>query len=127
MHSLQQEYGYASPRIVCELLRIYATSFYGSMLWQLNSQEHEKLVRSWNIAVKMIWKLPYQAHTTFVEPLTNCPHLQAMLHSRYVGFSHSLNESPKDQVKLLFSLVSYDLSSQTGNNLIKNTLEKNTL
>ena len=77
VHSLQQEYGYASPRIVCELLRIYATSFYGSMLWQLNSQEHERLVRSWNVAVKMIWKLPYQAHTTFA--LTNCPYLQAMI------------------------------------------------
>ena len=34
-----------------------------------------------------------------------------------MGFSHSLSKSPKDQVKLLFSLVNYDVSSQTGNNL----------
>ena len=70
-----------------------------------------------NAAIKMIWNLHFQAHTAFIEPLTNCPHLQAMLHSRYVGFSHSLSKSRKDQVKLLFSLVSYDLTSQTGNNL----------
>ena len=65
----------------------------------------------------MIWKLPYQTHTNFVEELTNCSHLQAMLHSRYVGFSKSLSQSKKPHIQLLFSLVSYDLTSLTGNNL----------
>ena len=117
VHSLKQEFGYASPRIICELVRIHATSFYGSMLWQLNSHEHLKLVRSWNTAIKIIWNLPYQTHTTFVEPLTNCPHLQAMLHSRYVGFSKSLYLSKKNHVRLLFSAIHNDVSSLTGSNI----------
>ena len=33
---------------------IYSTALYGSTLWQLNSEEHFKLNRAWNTAVKMI-------------------------------------------------------------------------
>ena len=29
VHSLKQDFGYCSPRIVCELMRIYGTSFMG--------------------------------------------------------------------------------------------------
>ena len=87
------------------------------MLCQLNSYQHEKLVRSWNSAVKIIWNLPYQAHTSFIEQLTNCSHLQAILHSRYVGFASSLSNSKKRHVNVLYSLCRYDISTLTGNNL----------
>jgi len=44
-HSLKQEFGFALPKIICELLRIYGTSFYGSVLWNLNCAEYGKLIR----------------------------------------------------------------------------------
>ena len=129
VHSIKQEFGYATPRIVCEIMRIYATSFYGSVLWELNSLDHQKLVRSWNSAVKMIWDLPYQTHTDFIEPLTNCPHLQQMLHSRYIGFAKSLSMSEKQHTKLIYSLIKNDLTSLTGNNLkfLMNKYNNNTI
>ena len=74
----------------CVLLRIYGTSFYGSVLWNVNSEDFRILTRSWNIAIKILWDLPFQTHTKFIEPLSDLPHLQSMLHSRFIGFAKSL-------------------------------------
>ena len=117
VHSLKQEFSNAPPRLVCELLRIYGTSFFGSVLWTINSSEYSKLVKSWNTAVKSIWNLPYQTHTFFIEHLTDFPHLQSMLHSRFVGFCKSLQSSKKFHVKALFDICKNDQRTVTGENL----------
>ena len=113
-HSLKQEFNFAHPRLVCELLKIYGTSFYGSVLWKINSSEYGKLLRSWNSAVKLIWNLPYNTHTYFIEQLTDCPHMQSMLHSRFVGFSRSLKTSKKFHVNVLFALCENDLRRKSS-------------
>ena len=115
--TLKQQFGFASPKVVCETIRIFATSFYGSVLWKLDSEEHDKLVRSWNVAIKLIWGLPYQAHKRFVEQLTECPHLQSLLHSRFIGFAKALSLSEKLHIKVLYNLCLNDVQSQTGSNL----------
>ena len=101
VHELKQAYGFHDPRLVCELIRIFGTSFYGSPLWSLNSEDHLKLNRSWNTTVKMIFDLPFETHKRFVESLTPVPHLQSTLHGRYVGFLENLNVSKKPEIKLL--------------------------
>ena len=83
----------------------------------MSSNEYGKLIRSWNSAVKLIWNLPHNAHTYFIEQLTECPHLQSMLHSRYIGFTSSLHHSKKIHVKALFSACKNDLRTVTGQNL----------
>ena len=54
VHELKQAYGRYSPRVVCDIIKIFGTSFYGSPLWNLSSEEHQKLNRLWNIVVKML-------------------------------------------------------------------------
>ena len=117
IYSLKQEFGHLHPKIVSDLLRIYGTSFYGSLIWSLKSKECQKLIRSWNVAIKIIWDLPYQTHTMFIEALTNYPHLQSILHSRYVGFAETLSKSKKFHVKMLFENCKHDLRTITGTNL----------
>ena len=97
--------------------RIFATSFYGSPVWSLNSEEHQKLFRSWNTVVKIIWDLPYATHTRFIESLTEVPHLKSMLHSRYIGFISNLNDSKKPQLKMLFNSCQLNQLSNTGRNI----------
>ena len=87
VHSLIQEFGFCSKRLLSELMRIYSTSFYGSMIWSIRSEEYNKLLRSFNSAIKMIWDLHHQTHKNFIEQLIDYPHLQSMLHSRYIGFA----------------------------------------
>lgn len=53
----------------------------------------------------------------FVEALTECPHLQSVFHSRYAGFVHSLSNSHKMHVKVLFDLCKNDVRTLTGSNI----------
>ena len=98
-------------------MRIYSTSFYGSMIWNLKSEEYNKLIRSFNAAIKMIWDLPHQTHKNFIEQLIDYPDLQSMLHSRYVGFAWSVKNSKKYEVKLLYNICKYDQTTIIGSNL----------
>ena len=65
-HELKQAFGSYDPKNICEIIRIFATSFYGSPMWSLKSAEHLKLNRSWNTAVKIVWDLPYATHKRLV-------------------------------------------------------------
>ena len=96
---------------------MYSTSLYGSPLWQLNCEEHLKLNKSWNIAVKMIWDLPFSTHTRFLESLSPVPHLESVLVGRYIGFIQNLSKSSNEFLRLLFVTSSSDLSTVTGQNL----------
>ena len=116
-HELKQAYGEYCPELVCEIIRIFGTAFYGSPLWSLNSEEHLKLLRSWNTMVKIVYDLPYETHKRFVESLTDFPHLQSMLHGRYVGFAESLKNSKKLEIKMLYNLCTSNILTNTGNNL----------
>ena len=116
-HQVLQQFGFYEPRLVLKLLSVYSTALYGSPLWQLSSKEHLKLNRSWNIAVKIIWNLPHPTHTRFLEELCPVPHLESVLHSRYIGFTENLLKSSKPPTRLLFDTIRCDLGSQTGQNL----------
>ena len=117
VHQVQQQFGYYNPQLVLKLLSIYSTALYGSPLWQLNTEEHSKLNRSWNTAVKIIWDLPHPTHTHFLESLCPVPHLESVLTGRYIGFVQNLCRSNKDLLNLLFHSCKHDMSSVTGQNL----------
>ena len=117
IHQVQQQFGYYEPRLVLNLLSIYSTALYGSPLWQLSSPEHQKLTRSWNTAVKMIWDLPHATHTRLLEDLSPVPHLEHVLFARYIGFIHNLRNSSKDLLQLIYISCSSNLGSVTGQNL----------
>ena len=117
VHQVQQQFGYCDPKLVLKLLSIYSTALYGSPLWQLNSEEHFKLNRSWNTAIKIIWDLPHSTHTRFLESLCPVPHLESVLHGRSIGFIQGLSRSTKQLIKLLFHSCSQDMSTVTGQNM----------
>ena len=124
VHQVMQQFGHYDPSLVVKLLSIYSTALYGSCLWQLNCDEHHKLNKAWKTAVKMIWDLPFAAHTRFLEYLSPVPHLESVLTGRYVGFVNNLDKSAKPLLGLLFSSCSTDLGSKTGQN-IEYLLKKN--
>ena len=83
----------------------------------LGSEDHQKLNRSWNTVVKMIWDLPFASHKRFVESMTEVPHLQSMLHGRYIGFLENLRNSKKVHLQVLFNMCKLDQCSNTGQNI----------
>ena len=129
VHELKQAFSFYDPSMICELIKIFGMSFYGSPLWTLNSEEHLKLNRSWNTTVKIVFDLPFQTHKRFVESLCDVPHLQSILHGRYIGFVENLKKSQKPEMKLLFNMCENNQHSNTGQNLnfLKSTYSLNSL
>ena len=117
VHEPKQAYGFYNPAMILEIISIFGCSFYGSPLWSLNSDEHLKLNRSWNTVIKMVWDLPFATHKRFLESLTNIPHLQSMLHGRYLGFIGNLKNTSKPHLQIIFNICKSDLSCNTGQNI----------
>ena len=118
VHQVQQQFGQYDPQLVLHLVSIYSTALYGSPLWQLYSEEHQKLNRSWNTAVKLIWELPYATHTRLLEDLCPVSHLEHVLLSRYIGFIQNLCKSNKEILCLIFKSCLSNYRSVTGRNLL---------
>ena len=112
-----QKFGQYNREMVIHLLNVYATSFYGSTLWSLASDEFDKLCRAWNTAIRLIWDLPFGTHTRLLETISRVPHLELVLHCRSIGFLSGLADSNKPIVKLIFNAVSSNVSTVTGSNI----------
>ena len=63
-YGIFQEFGFSDPYVLMRLVHIYATSFYGSQLWDFSSMEAEKLFTSWNILVRTV---PNTTHRYLIE------------------------------------------------------------
>ena len=117
VHQIMQQFGYMQPELVIRLFTVYATSLYGSCLWQLNCKEHLQLNKSWNTALKIIWDLPLATHTRFLERLSPVPHLESVLTGRYIGFLESLAGTKQPILSLIFSTSMNNRRTKTGQNI----------
>ena len=118
IHSLNQEFHFASTNVMLKLYDIYACSFYGSSLWNLYSNEAEKLYKSWNIAVRILFRLPFDTHRYLIEPISDVPHVKTVLCSRFYSFVNTINTCDKICVRFLANLFQRDLRTVLGNNCI---------
>ena len=90
------------------MFSIYATSFYGSGLWDMASKEVDKLFKSWNVAVRMAYGVPPMTHRYMIEHLSKTLHVKTMLASRFSKFVDSLLNSCKLEVAFLANLSVQD-------------------
>ena len=116
-HGLRQEFGFASSEVMFNLINIYATSFYGSVLWDLRGSAANTLFASWNSLIRTIWQIPNTAHRYLIEEISETKHLQAILSQRYLGFTHSLINSKKKCLSEMAKKMVYDQGSITGQNI----------
>ena len=85
LNPLRQEFHYVSPQVYVKILNLYATSFYGSNLWNLFSKECERIYTSWNIAMRQCYNLNRTTHRYLIESVTGALHPKVLLCSRYSG------------------------------------------
>ena len=126
VHELIQQFGQLDPKLIVKLLSVYGTSLYGSSLWKLNSEDFNKLCRSWNTAMKIIWNLPHNTHTRLLESLSPVSHLKSVLAGRYIGFVQSLSATSNSILGFLFTLCKKNVSTLTGHN-IRHLMDENNL
>ena len=111
------EFAFAHPHVKCKLVQIYGTCFYGSPLWDLYGISAKSLYKTWNIAIRKLYDLPYRAHTRFLDNISGASHLSISLKMRFIKFVNKLLSSENILINNLINVSLCDNMSPTGLNL----------
>ena len=68
--------------VLIDLFKSYCCSFYSSHLWKCNSHGFDKICKSWNIAIRTLLQLPFNAHTWLLGPITEQNNIRTQLYIR---------------------------------------------
>lgn len=120
-----QEFSYTDPKIKIRIFNIFATSFYGSGLWDLTSNDVERIFKSWNVAVRLAFGVPPTTHRYLIEYMSGALHPKTMLSGRYTKFVNSLCTSSKVEVALLANMAVQDNRTVMGKTVSKLKQELN--
>ena len=82
LNKLRSNFCKMQPSVLINLFKAYCCSYYGSQLWKFNSSRFDKICKSWNIAVRLILGLPYNAHTYLLGPLMGQTGIREQLYTR---------------------------------------------
>ena len=120
VNSLLQEFHNVKQEVIMKLIKSYACSIYsiyGSNLWDLYSNECERLYTSYSVAIRNALNIDRCTHRYLLEPLSQVLHLKTMILSRYITFHKSLKECKKFPVRFLATLNEKDRETIHGRNL----------
>ena len=121
---VRETFSFAAPVEVLSAVKVYTCDFYGAMLWDLFDENTEKLYRSWNTCIKLVWNVPRATHTYFLEHMlgTGFSHIRTDIIGRFCNYFKRMLESTSGEVRILANIVGRDVRSTTGKNLwnIKN-------
>ena len=127
--AILQEFGFIQPKLLCKVNSIYNSSFPVSVLWDFSCKNFKMMVNSWTISVRHMWKLPYNTHRFFIEPLGGV-HLKIMFYCRFIKFLQSILKTDKKACIYLLYKIIKDQRTITGKNanlILKETNEKDIL
>ena len=117
VHSLMQEFHFASKDVLMKLIDTYTTSFCGSPLWDPLSADCDRIYRSWNVTIRNIFGVDRTTHRYLIEPLSKSLHPKVMLLSRLDGFYKAQLKSPKMTVRFLIKIAENDKRTVLGRTL----------
>ena len=116
---LRETFGFASPVEVLQAHKLYCSSFYGSMLWNLSGEAASQVFSAWSVAVRLSWSCPRDTRTYLMQQVlsSGLDSAKTDILVRYSKFFRSLRCSPSREVRVLANLVSRDIRTSTGSNL----------
>ena len=116
---VRETFHFASPVEVQSALKVYCSSFYGCMLWDLGGEAASQVYNAWSTAVKLAWHVPRATRTYLVQHVLAGGMTSARVDilARYANFYRSLRKSPCPEVTVLANIVGRDIRSTTGSNL----------
>ena len=123
--SIRETFKFAQPSEILKAVQVYCCDMYGSMLWNIYGDEAGKYFRCWNTCTKLVWDLPRQTHTYFVDNLLSCDYssTRSQVLGRYVKFVRSLLSSPSKEVAVVARVAGMDARSNMGANILNIRLE----
>ena len=116
-NELVQEFRFAHPQTIIKTNNIFNTTMYGCVLWDLFSNEAQRLEKTWNISQRIMLGLPRESHRYFIEPVSGSTHIIFHLYKRFVNFVWSLKNSKKLPLRVLCDEIMNNSRSTTGSNI----------
>ena len=92
-NSMMSKFSFCSTDVRCTLFNSFCTSFYGSVLWNL--QDIDAIETAWKKCIKKIWKLNTLTRSKYVNCLMKSP-FQEMLFIRFINFFSNCYNSDND-------------------------------
>ena len=84
------KFGFYSADVRAFMFRTYCTGYYGSPLWQLDSNDVKHLYVSWRNCIRTVWNIPVRSHCRLLNNLCEGYDIDLKLMSRFMSFSQSL-------------------------------------
>ena len=122
---LNQEFHFATEVTKLKINDVYNSSWFGSTLYNIYSDETVKLESSYNRSVKIMMDLPFGTHRGLIEPLSERQHLRKTLARRFLVMIDSIRKSRKPILRCLLSEIEDDARSISGRNLRMIMLQTN--
>ena len=94
---------------------IYNSSFYGSQIWDLFSDDVIRLEKSWNISLRILLGIPRNTHRYSIEPLSGTPHIMLSLFKRFLNLINSIKNSSKGILYNMLNIIKYDCETVVVN------------
>ena len=116
---IRETFKFASPVEVLHAMKVYCSSFYGCMLWDLAGEGATQVFNSWNTGIRLTWSVPRATRTYLVQQVLSAGLTSAKVDilARYRNFFHGLRQSPCYEVAVMANIAGRDLRSNTGSNL----------
>jgi hypothetical protein len=96
-----------------KLLYVYCSSFYGSVLWDLQRIEIQRLCSAWRIALRRVWRIPHYTHCNIVAALSNRLPLYDELCNRTINFHFGCLKSKNSVIRNLANYTTCDEGAQS--------------
>ena len=98
---------FSHPTQKAQAIQVFASSNYGAMLWDLQSEATLSYFRCWNIQIRLAFDLSYATHCNILENVLckDQPSLRKQIYSQYPKFVRKLMESPIKEVRYLAAIV----------------------
>ena len=124
-NDLLQEFYFAHPSTIANVNMIKNSHFYGSVLWRIGSNYMDKFEKTWNVAFRRMFGLPYATHCYLVEPVSGQTHAKTLMARMFLTFIQTIRTSKKSSLRNLLKVIEYDTRSATGHNLRTILLKSN--
>lgn len=115
-NELMQEFSFASTNTKFFINQIFNTSFYGSVLWDLQCKEANMIYNSWSASIRIMLGIDRKAHRYLIEPLSEQRHIKTSLKKRFLKFTKAMSMSKKTTANYVYEFMKFDCRSITGSN-----------
>ena len=110
VNKLRSNFRHLQPHVLINLFKAYCCSFYRSQLWKFNSVGIDKCCKSWNIAVRTLLGLPYNAadnaHTYLLGPIMDSLiFVVSCIYAIVILIYYDIYGTRFDQTTILYILV----------------------